>query len=160
MNESSINTEQIEEIKTESNFGIIKCYKLVFSFKGKLKNIGFWIFLFLVLAHIPLLILYFTKGTNSITKYVFNEMEKNGYITGNDNNKTLKKRKSINFSRTGTLKKRNSKYFKRKSTIHSPIKRRKSIKAKENNNEENINKEKRKSIKAKDINNNQENKNY
>ena len=29
----------------DSNFGIIKCYNLVFTFKDKLENIGFWIFL-------------------------------------------------------------------------------------------------------------------
>ena len=50
----------------ESNFGVVKCYKLVFSLKGKLKNIGFWIFLLLILLHIPLLVNFFYKGVKSI----------------------------------------------------------------------------------------------
>ena len=28
----------------DSNFGVIKCFNLVFSFEGKLNNYGFWIF--------------------------------------------------------------------------------------------------------------------
>ena len=48
LNESSITLKRFDEIKIESNFGLIKCYKLVFSFDGKIKNIGFWIFLFFV----------------------------------------------------------------------------------------------------------------
>ena len=48
-NDSSRNLEKIDDIELESNFGIIKCFNLVFSFDGKLKNIGFWIFLFLVI---------------------------------------------------------------------------------------------------------------
>ena len=43
---SSITLIYFDDIKIESNFGLIKCYQLVFSFKGKLTNIGFWIFLF------------------------------------------------------------------------------------------------------------------
>ena len=41
----------------ESNFGVIKCYNLVFSFKGNLSNIGFWIFGIMLIIHIPLYIL-------------------------------------------------------------------------------------------------------
>ena len=82
LNESSFNLEKLDELNTESNFGLIKCYKLVFSFKGKNNNIGFWIFLILVLAHIPILFFYFYKGIKSIKNYIINEMIKNGYIKG------------------------------------------------------------------------------
>ena len=51
-----------------SNFGIIKCYKLVFGIKGKLKNIGFWLFGILILFHIPIYIYYFINKINPIKK--------------------------------------------------------------------------------------------
>ncbi len=86
INESSLILKQFNEIKIESNFGLIKCYELVFSFNGKSKNIGFWIFLILVLAHIPLLLIYFCKGIKSIEKYIINQMEEYGYIN-HENNK-------------------------------------------------------------------------
>ena len=43
----------------DSNIGVIKCYELVFSFNNKLNNIGFWIFLVLIIINIILIILYF-----------------------------------------------------------------------------------------------------
>ena len=70
LNESSIILKQINEIEIESNFGLIKCYKLVFSFDGKSKNIGFWIFQFFVFVHFPLLFGYFCKGVESIKEYI------------------------------------------------------------------------------------------
>ena len=82
INESSINLNKLDEMNIESNFGLIKCYKLVFSFKGKFNNIGFWIFLFLVMIHILLLFFYFYKGIKAIKNYIINEMIKNGYIKG------------------------------------------------------------------------------
>ena len=39
-----------------SNFGVIKCYKLFFSFNGKVKNVGFWVFLIMNIINF---ILYF-----------------------------------------------------------------------------------------------------
>ena len=41
-----------------STFGVVKCYKLVFNFTNKKKNIGFWIFLILISVHIPLYVLF------------------------------------------------------------------------------------------------------
>jgi len=32
---------------SNSNFHVLKCYKLVFNFKNKFQNIGFWLFTFL-----------------------------------------------------------------------------------------------------------------
>jgi hypothetical protein len=58
INESSYQLTQFDKIKIDSNFALIKCYNLVFSSKGKSKNIGFWIFLFLKLANIQLLIFF------------------------------------------------------------------------------------------------------
>jgi hypothetical protein len=83
-----------------ANFKIIKCYNLVFSLKGKLLNIGFWIFLFLVMIHIPFLILYFRKGITPVREYIIGQMEKYGYIEKSknkitNNNDNIKNKKTI-----------------------------------------------------------------
>jgi len=93
-----LNLIKYNEIEIESNFGLIKCFNLVFSLKGKLNNIGFLIFLILVIVLITLLIVYFYKGIKPIRDYLQEEMIKNGYIKINKNNnsknKTNKKIKS------------------------------------------------------------------
>jgi hypothetical protein len=53
-----------------SNFGVIKCYKLVFSLKGKLKNAGFWLFILFIILHIPCIVLYCLKGILPVSKYL------------------------------------------------------------------------------------------
>ena len=82
----------------DSNFGVVKCYKLVFSFKGKIENIGFWLFLIILLIHIPLYIFYFKSGINPIRIYISNEMKNNDYEV-----KDLK-RDSINIHSSKKLK--------------------------------------------------------
>ena len=96
-----------------SNFGVIKCYKLVFGIKGKLNNIGFWLFGIMILFHFPLYTMYFIRGISPIKNYINNEMDNNGYksnksldgeketiakmeTTSNEDNKiiTFKKKKS------------------------------------------------------------------
>ena len=89
INESSLNLEQLDKINIDSNFGIIKCFNLVFSFDGKLTNIGFWIFLILVITHIPFLFCYFNNGIKNICQYIINEMKKYGYIKKPTNNKEI-----------------------------------------------------------------------
>ena len=85
INETSLNIYKFDNIEIDSNFGLIKCYKLVFSIKGKSDNIGFWIFLILISAHILLLFLYCYKGITPIKQYLINKMEKFGYIQGYEN---------------------------------------------------------------------------
>ena len=79
----------------DSNFGIVKCYELVFSLKGKLKNAGFWIFSAFIISQIAIYIKYCLTGIVPIKNYIEKEMIDNGYIiseTGNNKgNKTQKK---------------------------------------------------------------------
>ena len=89
LNESIMSLPSFSDIKTDSNFDIIKCYNLVFSSKGKSNNIGFWIFLFLIIILIILLILHFYKGIKPIKDYIFQEMKKYGYID-DDKDKNIK----------------------------------------------------------------------
>ena len=62
-----------------SNFGVAKCYNLVFSFNGKLNNSGFWIFAIIIILHIPIYILYFINGINPVLKYIIKAMAAKGY---------------------------------------------------------------------------------
>ena len=82
----------------DSNFGVVKCYKLVFSLRGKIENIGFWLFLLILLIHIPLYIFYFKNGINPIKIYISNEMKNNDYEVKN------LKRDSISIYSTKKLK--------------------------------------------------------
>ena len=63
----------------DSNFGVIKCFNLVFSFEGKLNNYGFWIFGLFIIFHIPTYIFTFINGINPIQSYIKNEMKNKGY---------------------------------------------------------------------------------
>ena len=90
--ELSLNLPQYDNIDIDSNFGITKCYNLVFSLDGKLKNIGFWIFLLLSIGFSSLLIIYLYKGFNPVSNYIMNEMIKNGYINNFKNNKKKNKK--------------------------------------------------------------------
>ena len=93
-----LNLEKTEESST--NFDVIKCYKLVFSLKGKLKNIGFLIFLLLIIIHIPFLFYYFCIGIKLIKMYIIEEMKKYGYIKDKKNKNNNFKRKKINHTKT------------------------------------------------------------
>ena len=76
-----LNLESIKESSiSDSNIGVIKCYNLVFSLKNKMENIGFWIFLVLIIINIIFLCLFFKKGLKKILVFIFNEMKKYGYI--------------------------------------------------------------------------------
>ena len=89
LNETYQNIIYFDDIEIDSNFGLIKCYNLVFSLKGKLNNIGFWIFLILEIIHIPLLFYFFCKGIQGIKNYLINEMKINGYIKDSKKNENL-----------------------------------------------------------------------
>ena len=73
---------------SDSTFGVIKCYNLVFSSKSS--NIGFWVFLVIIIAHIPLYVWFFLKGNTQIKGYINNEMKKYHYLSSsNENNNEI-----------------------------------------------------------------------
>ena len=117
-----IKEEAVEKI-TSLNFEIIRCYNLVFSFKGKMKNYGFWILSVFFLIYLLFFIKYLVNGINPVKDYIFNEMTKFGYIENNDNNNEIK---GIN-----QIKKLNTKLIKKEETeINNPPKKKKSKKKK------------------------------
>ena len=88
---------------SDSTFGVIKCYKRVFQ-DGKSSNIGFWVFLIIIIAHIPLYVQFFMKGNTNIKNYINREMDKYHYLidqgendnnNNNDNNDNNSKEKNI-----------------------------------------------------------------
>ena len=123
-----INLKQMEDVNKSSIFEIIRCYNLVFSFKNKLNNIGFWIFLILTIAHFPLLIIYFYNGLKPIKDYLIKEMIKYGYISkkdtkklfSNDNNNNEKSNKNPEEKTKSKIRKKRAN--KKIDKTHSPPK--------------------------------------
>ena len=70
----------IESAFLDSNFGIIKCYNIVFGSKDKLTNVGFWIFGLMIIFHFPLYFFQFINGINPVKLYILNEMKSKGYL--------------------------------------------------------------------------------
>ena len=102
-----------------SNFGVIKCYKIVFSLKGKLNNIGFWIFAALVLFHFPINFFYFIRGTNPVETYINKEMDDKGYTSNSKNNKNkIKSAKSSKSLRNQSKENLKNKRHKKNSSIN------------------------------------------
>ena len=76
-----LNSEEAKESTiSNSNFGVIRCYNLVFSINNKSKNIGFWIFLILLIINAIFLIIFSMKGMKSIKEFIFNEMVNYRYL--------------------------------------------------------------------------------
>ena len=74
-------SEMFEETFKDSNFGVIRCYNLVFDFSNKINNMGFLIFSLIMVFHIVCYIIYFINGINNVKSFVFREMERNHYIS-------------------------------------------------------------------------------
>jgi len=78
--------EQDEDVSfMDSNIAVIKCYNLVFSLNNKFSNIGFIIFSILIGIYLSFFIIFIIRGIKPISNFVFNEMEKYGYIKINRN---------------------------------------------------------------------------
>ncbi len=113
------NIEEPPNLKTiikdsfkDSNLAVILCYKLVFSFKNKLKNIGFIIFSLIIISHIPTLLYYFITNIKYINQFILNQMRKNNYFSDkNNNNNPPKKSES-------KRKRKRKKSTKNKEIIH------------------------------------------
>ena len=68
--------EIVKDTFKDSNFGVIKCSQLVFSFKNKSHNIGFIILSIYIIINILLFTYYFIRGIRSIKIFIFKEIEK------------------------------------------------------------------------------------
>ena len=119
LNIKSYDGINIKSLPINTDFSIIKCYKVVFSFVDKFKNIGFWIFLILVSTYIPFIFIYLYKGIKSIREYIIREMTKNRYISLHH----ITKQEILNH----LLRKRKIQKMlsQRKPNLHSPSKKKK-----------------------------------
>ena len=63
----------------DSNIGVIRCYKLVFSMNNKLNNIGFISFTIIFLLYLIFMICFFKNGIKPVKEYLSKEMENKGY---------------------------------------------------------------------------------
>ena len=104
------------DIVSNSSIGVVRCYNLVFNFKTKLENLGFWIFALIFLVNASLIIHYFIYGITPIKKYIVSEMVKYNYLeTFQNPNKKIKGERAniFNFEPTihMSLKSKKSKFF-------------------------------------------------
>ena len=83
---------QLGEIKKINPIAaeVIKCFWLVFSSDDKINNLGFYIFTFMLGAHIPILCYYLSTGTKPTNDYISREMNKYGYIQKKEKDKIIK----------------------------------------------------------------------
>ena len=77
---------------TNSNFLVLKCYKLVFSKKGQNKNYGSYSMSTMTFIYIILLIIFAFKGMNKINIYVKNILQQKLVF----NEQKIKSNKTIN----------------------------------------------------------------
>ena len=101
----------------DSNFGVTKCYKLVFSLKGKLKNAGFWIFIIFIFFQLVIYIYYCYTGILPIKNYIEKEMIENGYIINEDENE-------CNNNTIAVYKEKDNENHKAKNPSYPPKKKR------------------------------------
>jgi len=85
------------DLVSNSSIGVVRCYNLVFNFKTKLDNLGFWIFVIIFLINSSFIIHYFIYGIIPIKKYIVSEMVKYNYLDTfqNPNKKTKGERANI-----------------------------------------------------------------
>ena len=104
------------DIVSNSSIGVVKCYNLVFNFKTKLENLGFWIFAIIFLVNASFIIHYFIYGIIPIKKYIVSEMIKYNYLERfqNPNKRTKGEKVNIfNYEPTAhlSMKLKKSKFY-------------------------------------------------
>ena len=130
----------------DSNIGVVKCYKMVFSMYNKSKNIGFILFCILCIFYLIFIICFCINGIEPVKKYLIEEMTNKGYLTNSDNKTTTtgKKIKSKRKFNNNCNVKKKKKKLKKKIEFWKTSKRKpkcitlKKIKNNEENTEKNI----------------------
>ena len=86
---------------SNSNFRVLKCFRLVFSLSGQINNIGSYIIIIITIIIIILMIIFYIKDNKNINKYIEiilkmnkkslkkSKVEKNQIIEKNSNSKDL-----------------------------------------------------------------------
>ena len=77
-----------------STIYIIKCYTLVFNSEAVSGNIGFWMFMIMIFAHIPLFGYFFIFEKNNTKSFIYKEMRINNFLS-NLSNPVIKQKLTI-----------------------------------------------------------------
>ena len=120
-NNETIFLSNIKFVKSLLNLNVMKCYKLLFSKKGLIKNIGNYLFLLLIILYIIFAFLFYIKGFNSLCKLIndiliFKNEEYKYEINPNDPFKDVKKNKFNNLENISSPK--NHKKLNNKNRIY------------------------------------------
>ena len=80
---------EIEKSSSQTNIGVVKCYKSLINAKKVFSNVGFYIFFIFLIFHIILTIIYYTSSLLIFSKYINSLTEAffNKYILENNNEK-------------------------------------------------------------------------
>jgi len=80
--------DEITDFLSNSNLDVLQCYKDIFRKEYFIKNVGGYIFIFIIVSEIVLVIIFFIDSIPKIFKYIYNLTEY--FLVYNDNQKILK----------------------------------------------------------------------
>ena len=100
---SSLSNEFFNTINN-SNFRVLKCFKLVFSRKGQKKNIGSYIMTGLCTSFLILLLIYIIKENSKVNNYIKDILKQKYEISNsNDGNEDKSKKNNIIFAQNNPI---------------------------------------------------------
>ena len=102
-----------------SNFRVLKCYKLIFSLKGQMNNIGSYLFSAIIFLLLILMICYCISGKRKLAQYVnLILIQKSNGKKNEKNNKQIKKNNKFNATRN-KINNKDRKSFDKTNLINS-----------------------------------------
>ena len=125
-----------------SNFLVLKCYKLVFDFSLFFKNYGQIIMTILILFFLVMMIIYFILGNKKISQYLVDISKLNSKIESKKNNRYVTEKNDIKIVRDKNKNKIKKEKKMRLKTYNQPPKKRKKKVGFSINNNENLKKNK------------------
>ena len=90
--------DNLKDIKNIANLNLLKCFKVLFNIIGILKNVGFYIFIVIILFHTITLFIFYIKELNLLINkiklliFVLNNFKLKKEINKDENNKDIKEK--------------------------------------------------------------------
>ena len=87
--------DNLKDIKNIANLNLLKCFKVLFNITGILKNVGFYIFIVIILFHTITLFIFYIKELNLLINkiklliFVLNNFKLKKEINKEENNKVI-----------------------------------------------------------------------
>ena len=87
--------ESFKDIKSKMNIEIVKCYKVLFTKDGIIKNIAFYLIIIIFLLHLIFIIIFYNKDSNKIKNIIKDIIFSINYLEvikdeGEENNSKIK----------------------------------------------------------------------